>query len=234
MDAIDTKLADHLFLANACQLAYQPASLGISAFNDLGVRVRTVQAGNVFAYIIEERAAVFRGSEVPVTLDGIFDWASNLSVAPTLSGYHSGFMFSARSIMPLLPPSLHTFSGHSLGGALAVMAWLAFQGRLLDIPVPTPDGVVPHEGERKVITFGCPRLYTSPIPEVLAYVNADDPVPNLPVGYAFVGVKAQIGEIPASHKSNPVYAIESHFMHAYIASLGKLPKPDDVRTSIAD
>jgi hypothetical protein len=107
---------------------------------------------------------------------------------------HQGFVDDARAVWtfarPLLKPGLETrITGHSLGGALAVL--MAMRLRVDGLPVT------------RVVTFGQPKVTTAlgvalfrDLP-LLRIVNHDDPVPLLPwetPGAAMGGLFRHLGE----------------------------------------
>jgi triacylglycerol lipase len=193
-------------LAAACQLAYLPAEAGTAAFqNDFGLTAKLISVSNTQAYLAVNDDAIviaFRGSEGPTSLDGIKDWlltnALNLLILPegdlstefVAAGvgarFHQGFVSAITDIWPALFPEVEReftskdrpvwITGHSLGGALALLAaWLL---KRKFVPV------------HRVITFGAPMVGNPIVAEslnrefggrILRYVNAPDPVPLLPM-----------------------------------------------------
>lgn len=116
-------------LASFCQIAYQPPVDAKDSFQKLGVdSVETVVDGSMVGYVIavaDVTVVAFRGT------DDNFDWFCNLNslTTPTPQGpIHRGFQ---RSYLPLKPqiikllkrqrPKHLWLTGHSLGGALAVV-----------------------------------------------------------------------------------------------------------------
>lgn len=193
-------------LAAACQIAYSPADAGAAAFRDeLGMAARLVSANNTQAYLAtNDRHVVvaFRGSENPASLDGLKDWlltnALNLLVVPegklstdflaagVGAKFHQGFVFAVTDVWDELFPLVEAevkakdrglwVTGHSLGGALALLgAWL-FKRKFLPVDA--------------VYTFGAPMVGNRQVAEafdrefpgkVFRYVNTPDPVPLLPM-----------------------------------------------------
>jgi triacylglycerol lipase len=113
-----------------CQIAYQPPVDAKDSFKKLGVdSVETIVDGSMVGYVItvaDVTVVVFRGT------DDDFDWFCNLDsfTTPTLQGpIHEGFQ---KAYLPLKPqitklldrqrPKHLWLTGHSLGGALAVVS----------------------------------------------------------------------------------------------------------------
>ncbi len=193
-------------LATACQLAYYPAEAGIAAFRDeLGLSARLVSVNNTQAYLAtndQHIVVAFRGSEDPTNLDGLKDWfltnALNLLIHPegklstdflaagVGAKFHQGFVFAITDIWDELFPLVEAevkakdrgfwVTGHSLGGALALLgAWL-FKRRFLPVDA--------------VFTYGAPMVGNQQVADafnrefpgkIFRYVNAPDPVPLLPM-----------------------------------------------------
>lgn len=193
-------------LAAAAQFAYYPEDRGAEAFRDeLGLTARLVSVNNTQAYVAEDDANVliaFRGSEGPTSVDGLKDWfltnAMNLLVQPTGplateflgagvgARWHMGFVAAIADVWDPLYADVSAklaakerplwVTGHSLGGALALMAsWLLFRKT-----------VMPHQ----IVTFGGPMVGNKVVAEafdrefagkLFRYVNAPDPVPLLPM-----------------------------------------------------
>jgi hypothetical protein len=192
-------------LSLAADLAYFPAEEGAEAFRtQLGMTARLISVGNTQVYVAtndDHILAAFRGTESPTTLDGLKDWlltdAGNLLIVPegrlgtdlAAAGagarFHQGFV---RAIGDIWEPFLAAIeeertksdrpiwlTGHSLGGALALLAaWLL---RRKFIPV------------HQVYTFGGPMIGNDEVVQAFArefpdkifrYVNRPDPVPKLP------------------------------------------------------
>ncbi len=194
------------YCADACDLAYQPEAEGAPKFlADLGLTAKLISVGNTQAYVgtdDENLVIAFRGSEGPVTLDGLKDWfvtnALNLLIQPegALSTeflaagvgarWHQGFVAAITAIWDPLFAEIEArqaekertvwITGHSLGGALAMMAaWLLLR-----------KGILAHQ----VYTFGGPMVGNKQVAEaferefdgvIFRYANGPDPVPFLPM-----------------------------------------------------
>lgn len=193
------------FLCEASALAYLPEVAGRKAFRDtLGLDARLFSVDNTQAWLGVGEANVvvaFRGTESATTLDGLKDIlltdAMNLLVVPegrlghdlSAAGvgarFHKGFVDAIAEIWEPLVAALEAdlkvsdrplwITGHSLGGALALLAAWLFKRRF--VPV--------HE----VCTFGAPMIGNREAcaafdrefaGRIFRYVNGRDPVPKLP------------------------------------------------------
>lgn len=194
-----------LLLGEACSLAYLPEPEGAAGFRDrLGLDARLISVENTQAYVAHSPEVVlvaFRGSQCPTSLDGFKDWlltnASNYLVLPegrigtdfAAAGvgarFHRGFMAALDVIWtPLLVAVEEAMrqaerplwvTGHSLGGALALLAAWRFERNFLAVD--------------QVITFGAPMIGNDAAASafekqfgdrIARYVNFEDPVPLLP------------------------------------------------------
>lgn len=192
-------------LAKACELAYLDSAEGVERFaTELGLQARLVSVENTQAYIAQSPEAVlvaFRGSESPTRLDGLKDWlltnANNLLVVPegrvgtdfAAAGvgarYHRGFMQALDAVWEPLLEALDEVqgasgrplwvTGHSLGGALALLAAWRLQRHFVEV--------------QEVVTFGAPMVGNAVAAQafqkafagrVHRYVDIEDPVPLLP------------------------------------------------------
>ena len=193
-------------LAAACQFAYAPEPQAQEAFrNELGMEAKLISVDNTQVYVAgndNHLVVAFRGSEGPNSLDGVKDWlltnALNLLIQPTgkfgmefaAAGagarFHQGFVSAVSEIWDPLFAEVDAqlkakdrplwVTGHSLGGALAVLAsWLFLRKT---IPV------------HQVVTFGAPMVGNQDAVEainrefagkIFRYVNGPDPVPLLPM-----------------------------------------------------
>jgi len=193
-------------LAAASQFAYYPEDRGAEAFkNELGLDAKLISVNNTQAYVAsndDHLVVAFRGSEGPTTLDGIKDWlitnAGNLLIQPegklsteflaagVGARWHQGFVNAITDIWDPLYAEVDArqkakdrllwVTGHSLGGALALMgSWLFLRKTM-----------VPHQ----VYTFGAPMVGNKIVAEALnrefggkifRFVNSPDPVPLLPM-----------------------------------------------------
>ncbi|MBS0346529.1 MAG: hypothetical protein JSR69_08710 [Proteobacteria bacterium] len=215
-----------LFLATLCKVVYESperiqAAIGGTGwecffFGSIGgaadaARKTTAELSTQVAVLYRKDAVVvaFRGSEA--TLE---DWAINLSFPHCDGGggaVHSGFWSALDAVWQKLSDSLSKRSGkaplwitgHSLGGALAVL----MAARLLydDRPDKSAEPNDWATRIRGVYTFGQPRvgnwLFASNFEDVLGhccfrFVNNDDVVarvPPPPMGFAHVGRRLYFG-----------------------------------------
>jgi len=193
------------FLCEASALAYLAEAEGRPAFRDLlGLEARLFSVDNTQAWLgVDDSNVVvaFRGTESPTTLDGLKDIlltdAMNLLVVPegrlghdlSAAGvgarFHKGFVDAIAAVWGPLAAAVEAemkacdrpiwITGHSLGGALALLAAWLFKRRF--VPV--------HE----VCTFGAPMIGNREAcaafdrefaGRIFRYVNGRDPVPKLP------------------------------------------------------
>jgi triacylglycerol lipase len=194
-----------LYLAQACRLAYLGNTTGGKEFREqLGLEAQLISVDNTQAYVAQNDHVLlvaFRGSEAPTTLDGFKDWlltnannylvlpegwlGTNFAAAGVGARFHRGFLEALGVIWePLftMVDAAIKFSerplwvtGHSLGGALALLAAWRFQRHF--VPV--------HE----VVTFGAPMVGNDTAArafeqefsgKIFRYVNLEDPIPLLP------------------------------------------------------
>jgi triacylglycerol lipase len=197
--------ANARFLLVASELAYLDEAAGKAAFADrLGLEARLLSVGNTQGWVGVSPGHVvvaFRGTESPTSLDGLKDIlltdAMNLLVVPegrlghdlAAAGvgarFHKGFTDALADIWEPVSVTVEAelkqcdrplwITGHSLGGALALLsAWL-FKRRMVAV----------HE----VHTFGAPMIGNRAACDafnrelggkIQRYVNGRDPVPKLP------------------------------------------------------
>jgi hypothetical protein len=171
----------------------------------LGLTAATfVSAGNSQAYIVtndEHIVVAFRGTEAPTSIEGLKDWlltdAMNLLILPegrlgtdfAAAGvgakFHQGFINAIADVWDPVYQAIDAeiktserplwITGHSLGGALAVLsAWLC-----------TRKFISVHQ----IYTFGAPMVGNAAasaaigraLPnKIFRYVNGPDPIPKLP------------------------------------------------------
>jgi predicted lipase len=192
-------------LAKACELAYLDEPEGAAGFQtELGMRARLISADNTQVYLAQDDQSLvvaFRGSQCPTSLDGFKDWlltnANNLLILPegrigtdfAAAGvgarFHRGFLGALAEVWEPLSGAVQAaidererplwVTGHSLGGAIALLAAWRLQRQF--IPV--------HE----VVTFGAPMIGNAAAAEafqrefpnrIYRYVDIEDPVPLLP------------------------------------------------------
>jgi hypothetical protein len=194
-----------LYLARACELAYYGEPEGPERFrSELGLKARLISAGNTQVYVAENDQSLvvaFRGSEAPTSLDGVKDWlltnANNYLVLPegragtdfAAAGvgarFHRGFLEALAMVWDPLYAAVGDaqkaserplwITGHSLGGALALLVAWRFQRNFIAV----------HE----VVTFGAPMIgneaaskpFEHEFPgKIFRYVDLEDVVPHLP------------------------------------------------------
>ena len=193
------------YLATACDLAYYAEDVAAPKFRDeLNLEVRLISIDNTQAYICENEGSIvvaFRGSESPGSLDGFKDWlltnARNFLVLPegrigtdfAAAGvgarFHRGFMMALAEIWEQLYIAVNEamsrkerplwITGHSLGGAIALLAAWRLHQKFLPV--------------HQICTFGAPMIgndaaaeaYHREFPgKIFRYVDASDLVPRLP------------------------------------------------------
>jgi len=203
--SIPGHLPNAQLLAKACELAYLDEAEGAVAFQStLGMTARLLSVDNTQAYLASDDQSLvvaFRGSQSPTSLDGFKDWlltnANNLLVVPegragtdfAAAGvgarFHRGFLEALAEIWDPLSTAVREgweaqerplwVTGHSLGGAIALLAAWRFQRQFLPV----------HE----VVTFGAPMIGNAAAAQafeaefqnrIFRYVDIEDPVPLLP------------------------------------------------------
>ncbi len=204
-DSAPGDVRNALFLARACDLAYYDEPEGPERFRgELGLTARLISADNTQVYLGENNQALvisFRGSQAPTTLDGVKDWlltnANNYLILPEgRSGtdfaaagvgarFHRGFLEALEMVWEPLSAKVSQalkvkdrplwVTGHSLGGALALLAAWRLQRNFVSV----------HE----VVTFGAPMIgnetaskaFEQEFPgKIFRYVDVEDVVPLLP------------------------------------------------------
>lgn len=192
-------------LALVSDLVYYAEEQGKAAFRDqLDLDARLFSVGNTQAYLLtsdEHIIAAFRGTEAPTSLEGIKDWlltnANNLLILPegdlgtdfAAAGvgtrWHMGFITALGDIWGPLFDAIQVerkksdrplwLTGHSLGGALALLAGWRLKRRF--VPV------------HQIYTFGAPMVGNQETSQafdrelsdkIFRFVNLQDPVPSLP------------------------------------------------------
>jgi hypothetical protein len=223
-------------LAVASNLAYLPEPEGVEGFrSQLGMEARFLSVDNTQAYLATNEnhiVVAFRGTESPTSLDGLKDClltdAANLLVLPegdlgtdfVAAGvgarFHLGFIRALASIWEPLFSGVDAerkkserpiwITGHSLGGALAMLTAWRFKRKF--VPV------------HQVYTFGAPMIgntqaaeaFDRELPDrIFRYVNFPDPVPKLPTislianHYGHCGKEILLGAAAATGASAVAY-----------------------------
>lgn len=194
-----------LFLARACDLAYFAEPEGPQKFrSELGLDAKLISADNTEVYIAQNDQVIvvaFRGSEAPTTLDGLKDWlltnANNYLILPEgQSGtefaaagvgarFHRGFLEALAMVWDKLFAAIDQaqktkerplwITGHSLGGALALLAGWRFNRNFISV--------------NEIVTFGAPMIGNDTAAKafeqqftgkIFRYVDLEDVVPHLP------------------------------------------------------
>ncbi len=242
------------YLARACDLAYLPAEKGVPEFaRQLGLTAQLISVGNTQVYIGESDqaiAVIFRGSESPTSLDGFKDWlltnANNLLIVPegrlgtdfiaagVGARFHRGFMQALADVWDPMYSAVETawnsaerpvwVAGHSLGGALALLAAWRLQRQF--IPV--------HE----VVTFGAPMVGNDLAAaafekefagKIFRIVDVEDPVPLLPtVSLVANSYRHCPREIPLRGGTHPAAAAVEQMAQSAVDKLLSISMIDDV------
>jgi hypothetical protein len=198
-------LANAVYLALASDLAYFNEPEGPQKFKaELGLDARLFSVGNTQAYVATDDnhiSVAFRGTEAPTSLDGLKDWlltdANNYLILPEGSigtdfaaagvgaRFHKGFMTALADIWEPVCTAVAAelkkkerplwLTGHSLGGALALLAAWRFLRKTMDV--------------YRVYTFGGPMVGNEAAVKafdrelegkVYRFVHGPDIVPKLP------------------------------------------------------
>jgi triacylglycerol lipase len=193
------------FLALASDLAYFPQSEGGPAFqSQLGLDAKLISVGNTQCYVgtnKEHIVVAFRGTESPTTIDGLKDWllndAVNLLIQPTGplaadfvaaavgARWHMGFITAIHAVWEPVFTMVNAevekedrhvwVTGHSLGGALALLGGWLLNRKALSV--------------HQIYTYGAPMVGNDAVAKaidrefagkVFRYVNTEDPIPKLP------------------------------------------------------
>ena len=194
-----------LFLASACDLAYLNEPEGPAKFrSELGLEAKLISVDNTQVYVARNDQSIviaFRGSEAPTTLDGFKDWlltnANNYLILPegragtdfAAAGvgarFHKGFLEALQMVWePMLAAVNEAIkakerpvwvTGHSLGGALALLAAWRLQRSFVSV--------------QEIVTFGAPMIGNEAASKafeqdfsgkIFRFVNLEDLVPHLP------------------------------------------------------
>jgi triacylglycerol lipase len=198
--------ANAQLLATATELAYLPAEQGVTRYREeLGLKAQLISVDNTQAYVAgDEQSLVvaFRGSQSPTSLDGVKDWlltnANNFLIVPegrigtdfiaagVGARFHRGFMEALAEVWDPLVAAVQAeqdakerplfVCGHSLGGALALLAAWRFQRQFLSV--------------FQVYTYGAPMVGNAAAVaafdkefagRIFRFVDAPDLVPRLPM-----------------------------------------------------
>jgi hypothetical protein len=204
-DTSGGSLANAVYLAAASDLAYYNAPTGPEKFKaDLGLDAVLFSVGNTQAYVATDDnhiVVAFRGTEAPTSIEGLKDWlltdADNYLILPegdlgtdfAAAGvgarFHRGFMTALGDIWDPVCAAVEAelkkkerplwVTGHSLGGALALLAAWRFLRKTIDV--------------YRVYTFGAPMVGNSTAVKafdkelegkVYRFVHGPDLVPKLP------------------------------------------------------
>lgn len=180
-------------LADLSEIAYQPPHQAERSFQALGfTKVMPVVLGSMIGYVItgeDVTVVAFRGTD----FNEISDWMANLSSAATNTPHgqvHEGFYFAYQSMKSQVDAILEErdtthlwVTGHSLGGALALMC--AYD--LEEVEQQHLDGIM---------TFGQPMIARQQFANYLdtllvgryaRFVNRDDIVPKVPPSHVACG-----------------------------------------------
>jgi hypothetical protein len=205
-DGGSPNLANALYLATASNLAYYDQTKGAQEFrSQLGLEARLFSVGNTQAFLATNDSHIviaFRGTESPTSVEGLKDWlltdANNFLIVPegrigtdfAAAGvgtrYHKGFMTALGDIWDGLFEATQAeitkkdrplwLTGHSLGGALALLAAWRFLRKTVDV--------------YRIYTFGGPMVGNEAAVKafdqelqgkVFRFVHGPDIVPHLPM-----------------------------------------------------
>jgi hypothetical protein len=192
-------------LAWASDFSYSPEAEAKAKFRDeLGLEARLFSVGNTQAYVAtndDHIVVAFRGTEAPTSLEGIKDWlltdaadllivpegrlGTDLAAAGVGARFHQGFVNAIAEIWDPVYEAVDRemraaerplwITGHSLGGALALIAAWLFLRRMIAVHQIYTYGGPMIGSELAVSAFD--REFEG---KIFRYVNMPDPVPKLP------------------------------------------------------
>ncbi len=192
--------------AIASEIAYLPEPEAQRQFSEqLGMNARLICVDNTQAYVAtsdEHVLVAFRGTEAPTSIEGLKDWlltdalnllmvpegrlGTDLAAAGVGARFHQGFVDAIGEIWEPLYAAVDAelrradrplwLTGHSLGGALALLAAWLFHRKMISV--------------HQIYTFGGPMIGNAEAARVIdqefkgrifRFVNGPDPVPRLPM-----------------------------------------------------
>jgi len=248
----DLDLKKAFMVANACEAAYLSAgetkkmlgSMGVVKYDFIDIE-KNGDTQVLIASTTNYSLICFRGTQE------IADWKTNLMLSgKRISSYtnnghvHSGFHNAWNSARPNIEEYLDShqssfskgnnnvelchqvlIGGHSLGGALALIAGIEWKDKygILGVFTFGQPKVYSKEAKESYETY---NLFGAPIPLIHRYVFKDDPVPSLPPGYVHIGdekFSSKIGSILRSRREGPYWpSVGDHSMSNYVATLAAL------------
>lgn len=201
--------------AELSELAYS------DALQTPGYKSHFLSVGSTQCHVLiseSDQIVVFRGTEKKLE-----DLITDLRVKQ-LGGIHKGFLKAYQQIISSVYNLIDsrrkiTFTGHSLGGALAILA-CCMHGH----------------SDARAITFGAPRVFDRAMArhfkqkKIVRYENAGDPVPFVPFyywGYRHIGDCYYITE-DLNYQINP-NPIES-FLDMFFSSIEQKKNSHSIKT----
>jgi hypothetical protein len=193
-------------MAAASELAYLAEPDAAGPFqSQLGMTARLISVGNSQAYVAtnpEHVLVAFRGTEALTSIEGLKDWlltdalnllmvpegrlGTDLAAAGVGARFHQGFVNAIADIWEPVHQEVDRelrkadrplwLTGHSLGGALALLAGWLFHRRMISV--------------HQIYTFGGPMIGNTEAARaidrefrgrIFRFVNGPDPVPQLPL-----------------------------------------------------
>jgi predicted lipase len=193
-------------LACAADYAYLSETEAMPKFqSDFGMAARLVSADNTQAYVCtsdDHIVVAFRGTESPTSIEGLKDWlltdavnllmipegrlGTDLAAAGVAARFHQGFVNAIAEIWEPVYQAVDGelknsdrplwMTGHSLGGALALLAGWLFHRRMISV--------------HQIYTFGGPMIGNADAVaaidrefkgKIFRFVHSPDPVPRLPM-----------------------------------------------------
>jgi hypothetical protein len=135
-----------------------------------------------------QKVMVFRGSQGMTNSEGFKDWQQDFLLNDSNANRYKDSQFSdyKRWIQRLVSDGIIaesdlkkiTYTGHSLGGALAIAAAVEFDGKGVVFSAPNPYNALSEVGKLKAGSAN-----------VVNYVQATDMIPTLPRGVPVIGQK---------------------------------------------